>query len=352
MRVGKEKWKMESGKTFIRSFHFPFSVLILLLVLSGCKHKQDEGGAATPQAIDYTKVETPAFSADSVYAYVEAQLAFGNRIPGSKAWQQCAQWLQSQMARWCDTVRVQDFQATLWDQSTVPGKNIVASINPMAEKRVLLAAHWDSRSWADHDPSDDLHRSPVPGANDGASGVAVLMEMARVMSQMRPEGVGVDFLFFDVEDQGAPEWSEVYDEDTWCKGSQHWVRNRHVPFYTAVYGILFDMVGTQQPRFTREQISRNYAPGLVDKLWTAAKALGYGDIFVDVNTDPILDDHYYVNRLSGIPMVDIVQNSGNTSFFEHWHTTSDNLQAVSAESLRIVAEVTMKTLYGDYPAGK
>jgi hypothetical protein len=112
------------------------------------------------------------------------------------------------------------------------------------------------------------------------------------------------------------------------------------------------MVGTQQPRFTREQISRNYAPGLVDKLWTAAKALGYGDIFVDVNTDPILDDHYYVNRLSGIPMVDIVQNSGNTSFFEHWHTTTDNLQAVSAESLRIVAEVTMKTLYGDYPAGK
>ena len=106
MRVGKEKWKMESGKTFIRSFHFPFSILILLLVLSGCKHKQDEGGAATPQAIDYTKVETPAFSADSAYAYVEAQLAFGNRIPGSKAWQQCAQWLQSQMARWCDTVRV------------------------------------------------------------------------------------------------------------------------------------------------------------------------------------------------------------------------------------------------------
>jgi len=320
-------------------------------VLAGCKHKPQEAPADS-SAIDYTQVAVPAFSADSAYAYVEAQLAFGNRIPGSKSWQQCAQWLASQLQRWCDTVMVQDFQATLWDQTTVPGKNIVASLNPLAEKRILLAAHWDSRSWADHDRNDDLHRSPVPGANDGASGVAVLMEMARVMSQNRPEGIGVDFLLFDVEDQGAPEWSDVYDEDTWCKGSQYWVRNRHVPFYTAVYGILFDMVGTRQPRFTKEQISRNYAPGLVNKLWSAAKALGHDDVFVDLNTDPILDDHYYVNRLSGIPMVDIVQNSGTTSFFEHWHTTTDDLQAVSAESLSLVANVALKTIYGDYPEKK
>ena len=341
--------KVESGRSRLSTFHFPFSVLFLLLLLAGCKQSGPEAPAEA-KGVDYTRVEVPTFSADSAYAYVEAQLAFGNRIPGSKGWQQCAEWLTGRMARWCDTVVVQDFQATLWNQSTVPGKNIVASLNPAAEKRILLAAHWDSRSWADHDPDSDLHRSPVPGANDGASGVAVLMEMARAMSQMPPEGVGVDFLFFDVEDQGAPEWSEVYDEDTWCKGSQHWVRQRHVPFYTAVYGILFDMVGTQQPRFTKEQISRNYAPGLVAKLWGAAKALGYGDIFVDQNTDPILDDHYYVNRLSGIPMVDIVQNSGTTSFFQHWHTTTDDLDAVSAESLRLVAEVTMKVLYGDYPA--
>ena len=175
-------------------------------MLAGCKHKT-EGGADTgsANAIDYTQVDVPRFSADSAYAYVERQLSFGNRIPGSKGWQQCAQWIERQMGRWCDTVMVQDFQATLWDQRTVPGKNIVASLRPEAEKRILLAAHWDSRSWADHDRNDDLHRSPVPGANDGASGVAVLMEMARTMSQMPPEGVGVDFLFFDVEDQGAPE---------------------------------------------------------------------------------------------------------------------------------------------------
>ena len=303
------------------------------------------------QGIDYTQVAVPDFSTDSAYAYVEAQLAFGNRIPGSKGWSQCADWLVKQMCRWCDTVIVQDFKAELWNGSTVPGKNIIASLRPEANSRVLLTAHWDSRSWADHDKNDDLQHSPVPGANDGASGVAALMEMARVMSKM-PPSVGVDFIFFDVEDQGAPEWSEVYDQDTWCKGSQYWSQNRHLPYYSAVYGVLFDMVGTQHPCFTKEQISRSFAPGLTNKLWRVADALGYGNIFVDQETDPILDDHYYVNRLANIPMADIVQNSPNTSFFEHWHTTTDDINSVSADALRTVATVTMKTIYGDYPHEK
>lgn len=319
-----------------------------LLVLAGCKHNNQATESQDSGQKDYTQVEVPAFSADSAYAYVERQLAFGNRIPGSKGWEQCAAWLAAQMRRWCDTVIVQDFKATLWDGKTVPGKNIIASLNLKADRRVLLAAHWDSRSWADHDRNDNLQHSPVPGANDGASGVAALMEMARVMSTM-PPSVGVDIIFFDVEDQGAPEWSEVYDQDTWCKGSQYWAQNRHVPFYSAVYGVLFDMVGTQHPRFTKEQISRSFAPGLTDKLWRAAAALGYGHVFVNQETDPILDDHYYVNSLAGIPMVDIVQNSPGISFFEHWHTTTDDLNAVNADALRTVAEVTMKTIYGDYP---
>ena len=318
-----------------------------MLVLAGCKHKQS-GDVPATTGVDYAAVAVPSFSADSAMAYVEAQLAFGNRIPGSKGWQQCAAWLEQTMGRWCDTVVVQDFHATLWDGSTVPGKNIIASLRPQAGKRVLLAAHWDSRSWADHDPDEANHRRPVPGANDGASGAAVLMEMARTMSQM-PPSVGVDFIFFDVEDQGTPEWSEVYDQDTWCKGSQYWAQNRHITFYTAVYGVLFDMVGAYNPRFTKEEVSRSFAPGLTEKMWRVAAALGYGSCFVNQDTDPILDDHYYVNRLAGIPTVDIVQNSIGTSFFPHWHTTTDDLQAVDPQSLSIVATVTMKTLYGDYP---
>lgn len=319
-------------------------------MLAGCKNNNTTPTVVS-SAVDYTQVATPDFSADSAYSYAAAQLAFGNRTPGSKAWEQCAAYIEAQMQRWCDTVMVQPFKATLWDGSTVPGRNIIASLNPQAAKRVVLAAHWDSRMWADHDPDEGNHRKPVPGANDGASGVAVLMEMARVMSQM-PPSVGVDFIFFDVEDQGQPEWAETYEDNTWCKGSQHWAQNRHVPAYTAVYGVLFDMVGTAQPRYTKEQVSRHFAPGLTDKIWNVAAALGYGNVFVAQNTDPILDDHMYVNQIAGIPMVDIVQNSGTTSFFKHWHTTTDNLDNLSAETMRMVALVTMKTVYGDYPNEK
>ena len=255
------------------------------------------------------------------------------------------------MGRWCDTVIVQDFPATLWDGTTVRGKNIIASIEAPAQsstgKRLLLAAHWDSRLWADHDENEDNHHKPILGANDGASGVGVLMEMARVMAGQRPR-VSIDFIFFDVEDQGCPEWADNYVEDSWCKGSQYWSLNPHTPYYTAVYGVLLDMVGTEQPRFTKEEISRQYAGSVLNKMWAAAAALGHDKIFENTNTDPILDDHYYVNRIANIPMIDIVQNSRGMSFFPHWHTVNDNLSHIDRNTLRITAEVLLKTIYGDY----
>ena len=321
-----------------------------LLVLAGCKHKNETPQPAT--AIDYSRVEVPSFSGDSAYALVSAQLAFGPRTPGSPAANKCAAMLADRLGRWCDTVVLQPFTATLWNASKAKGVNIVGSLNPGASKRVLLAAHWDSRMWADHDPDEANNHKPVPGANDGASGVAVLLEMARTMSQM-PPSVGVDFILFDLEDQGQPEWEDGYTDNTWCLGSQHWAANPHTPVYSAVYGILLDMVGTAEgPRFTKEQVSRTYAPGLTDKIWSAAEALGYGSMFVNSKTDPILDDHLYVNQIAGIPMVDIVQNSITTSFFTHWHTTTDNLDAISPRTLEAVATVVMKTIYADYPAAK
>ena len=325
-----------------------------LLLFFACKSNNgdSDSSVAAPSAppTDYTKVAVPEFSADSAYAFVEKQLSFGNRIPGSKGWERCAAWLAAQMRRYCDTVVVQDFRTVLWSGDAVPGKNIIASLNPQAEKRILLAAHWDSRQWADHDPAEKNHHSPVPGANDGASGVAALMEMARVMSTRQPS-VGVDFIFFDVEDQGAAEWSGNHDETSWCKGSQHWANTLTNP-YAYIYGILFDMVGTPQPRYTKEGISRYFAPGLTDKIWAAAAGLGHGDIFVDTPTPEILDDHFFVNNIAHIPTVDIVQNSPETSFFTHWHTTTDDLNSIDRESLRIVATVAMKTIYADYPSEK
>lgn len=324
------------------------SLLLLTALLSvSCNHKQKS--AATQQGIDYGAVATPAFSADSAYRYVEEQLAFGFRTPGSKGQKECSAYLQAKMRQWCDTVIAQPFSTTLWNSQTVKGVNIIASLDPDNSDRIMLCAHWDSRLWADHDPDAGNHRKPILGANDGASGVATLMEMARIMSAQRPS-VGIDFIFFDVEDQGMPEWAdEDYQDNTWCKGSQYWAQSPHRPYYRAIYAILLDMVGTSQPRFTKEEISRHYAPSLMDKVWRVAAATGHASIFVDQKTDAILDDHLYVNQIANIPTIDIVQNNTDCSFFPLWHTLGDNLDAVEPQSMKTVADVLLKTIYADYP---
>lgn len=334
-----------------RSHNYKFLVFYLLLLAPfiGCKHKPTE--TPTIATVDYSTVAIPAFSADSAYRYVADQVAFGPRTPGSAAQRECADYFVRKMRQWCDTVIVQDFPAVLWDGREVRGKNVIASIEARPGstpgRRILLGAHWDSRLWADHDPAEANHRKPIDGANDGASGAAMLMELARCIASQRP-AVAVDFIFFDVEDQGVPEWADRYEDDSWCKGSQYWARNPHKLYYSALYGILFDMVGTEAPRYTKEQISRQYAANILNKVWTAAAATGYGDIFVARDSDPILDDHYYVNSLAGIPMIDIVQNSPDCSFFPYWHTMEDNLGHIDRNALRATGEVVLKTLYGDY----
>ena len=292
---------------------------------------------------DYTKVETPAFDADSAYNFVAQQLAFGPRIPNSQAHDKCAAYLANTMRQWCDTVIVQDFNATLWDNTKAKGKNIIASVNPKAENRILLAAHWDSRAYADQESDKDKWHSPILGANDGASGVAVIMEIARAFHNNNIN-TGIDFIFFDLEDQGSPAFSDNYQSDTWCLGAQHWAINPHVPFYKAQYGILLDMVGGFKPRFTKEEVSMKFAPGITNKLWTIAQQLGYGNIFDNSQSDPILDDHMYINQNTSIPMVDIVCNQANHSFFEHWHTQGDNLDAIDRNTLAIVAKVVMTAI--------
>ena len=183
---------------------------VLTVACSGSDNKE----VKTIEPVDYTAVDIPDFVADSAYRYVAEQLAFGPRVPSTKEHKQCAQYLTSKMQQWADTVYVQDFNTTLWDNSTVKGHNIIASFDTDNQNRVLLAAHWDSRAYADHDPNPDNHRKPILGANDGASGVAVLMEMARNMKVKRPD-VGVDIIFFDVEDQGIPEFESDYRDNTW-----------------------------------------------------------------------------------------------------------------------------------------
>lgn len=325
-----------------RTFLLLLALALSCLAMVACGGKNSN--TTTNAGTDYAAVEIPSFCADSAYQYCADQLSFGFRNPDSKGHDQCATYLAAKMRQWCDTVIVQNFSATLWNGKECRGKNIIASLDPEKNNRVLLAAHWDSRLWADHDADEANHKSPILGANDGASGVAALMEMARVMSEKRPS-MGVDFIFFDLEDQGLPEWADTYKDNTWCLGSQYWAQYPHRPFYKAAYGILFDMVGTETARFTKEEVSRSYAPGLTKKIWDCASALGHGDKFVNQNTDAILDDHLYINQIIGIPTADIVQNSVGGNFFPYWHTIKDNLECINRQSMKAVADVTMAVLY-------
>lgn len=320
---------------------FLLSALAVLFLSCG---GNDKPSTSETNAINYNDVEIPLFSADSAYQYVADQLSFGFRTPDSKGHRDCANYLAQQMRRWCDTVIMQHFSANLWDGTSAKGCNIIASLDIQNPQRILLAAHWDSRLWADHDPNPDNHHKPIMGANDGASGVGALMEMARVMSVKRPN-VGIDIIFFDLEDQGIPEWADKYADNTWCLGSQYWANNPHTPYYRARFGVLFDMVGTRGVRYTKEEVSRTYAASITNQLWKVAAAVGQGNVFVNKNTEAILDDHLYVNQILNIPMVDLVQNSEQGSFFPYWHTLNDNLDCIDPNSLKITSDVVLKLIY-------
>lgn len=317
-------------------------VVVLQLCFS-CGKKQSSPFEATE---DYSKIDIPQFSADSAYLYVKTQCDFGPRVPNSKAARDCGNYIIDFMKQYADTVIVQSFSATLWNGNTVEGRNIIASFNPDSETRVLMAAHWDSRLWADHDPDQSNHHTPILGANDGASGVGVLMEIARIF-KTKPNSQGLDIVFFDIEDQGSPQWSdvEIEDQSDWCLGSQHWAKNPHIPFYRADYGILLDMVGYKNARFTKEAQSMYYASSTMNKIWDIASAKGYSDIFVSEKTYPIMDDHVWVNQIAKIPMIDIVQNDVSGSFFPYWHTLGDNMEQIDSKTLKIVGDVCLIAIY-------
>lgn len=291
----------------------------------------------------------PVFSADSAFSYVKKQIDFGPRVPGSKAWTTCASWFESELKVWADTIIIQNFQARAFNKEVLKGRNIVAVFNPKAKKRLMLSSHWDSRPFADHDPLPENHRKAVPGANDGASGVGVLMEIARILSKESPD-IGVDIVLFDLEDYGPPQdlQRNSDSEDFWGLGSQYWSRNPHIENYRAFYGILLDMVGVPEPRFLQEGFSLYYAPHIVKKVWTMASNLGYSQYFPQEQGGYITDDHYYVNKIAGIPTINIIHlEKGNNSFFKHWHTINDNLDSVDPKSLDIVGTVLLNLIYSE-----
>ena len=303
------------------------------------------------KSVEPMQVERPSFSGDSAYAYVEKQMAFGPRVPNSKAHTDCAVWLIQELRRHGAVVELQkgfmhDYLGREQQVINIIG-HIAAPVtgNPSP---VILCAHYDTRAWCDEEPLYEDRAYNVPGANDGASGVAVLLEVARQLAadSTRPKQP-VDIVFFDYEDQGTPHtYTGVQREDTWCLGSQLFAQN--YVNSTAVkyrFGILLDMVGAPDAVFPKEMYSVQYAQNYVELIWRKAHTLGYGQHFVDRAAFPITDDHYYLNKV-GIPCVDIIHydNHNAAGFASWWHTRQDDIQNVDRSTLQSVGEVVLAAI--------
>lgn len=289
----------------------------------------------------------PRFSADSAYQYVASQCDFGPRVPGTDAQKACAKWLQNELLRHGATIKLQEGEMTAYNGTKLPIINIIGSFNPDAKMRVLLMSHWDSRPFADNDPDPSMRKQPVMGANDGASGVGILLELARLCNEKLPQ-VGIDIFLTDAEDYGAPEdWSGPHDEKWWALGTQMWCKQAAKEGYRAQYGILLDMVGSANATFYREYYSERYANSFVNEIWQAAARLGYGDLFINQGGGGVTDDHVFVNRMLQIPCVDIIDTRTDTdgTFCPEWHTTHDTIDNISRETLGKVGRVLVSLLW-------
>ena len=289
----------------------------------------------------------PRFSADSAYQYVASQCDFGPRVPGTDAQKACAKWLQNELLRHGATIKLQEGEMTAYNGTKLPIINIIGSFNPDAKMRVLLMSHWDSRPFADNDPDPSMRKQPVMGANDGASGVGILLELARLCNEKLPQ-VGIDIFLTDAEDYGAPDdWKGTHDEKWWALGTQMWCKQAAKEGYRAQYGILLDMVGSANATFYREYYSERYANSFVNEIWQAAARLGYGDLFINQGGGGVTDDHVFVNRMLQIPCVDIIDTRTDTdgTFCPEWHTTHDTMDNISRETLGKVGRVLVSLLW-------
>ncbi len=315
--------------------------LAISAVLSSCKNdvkdpKTNTDNPKPPKPVPTVQVE---FNGDSAYKFVAEQVAFGPRVPGTPAHSRTMVYLRNQLARFCDTAYIDHGTHTDGDGVVHQVYNVMGRFNAENQKRFVLAAHWDTRPQADEDPVDPT--TPADGANDGASGVGVLIEMARQLHALKPN-MGIDIVFFDKEDGGESGGAM----ESWCIGSQHWSNKAFDAGYEAQNGILLDMVGAKDATFAFEDYSLHYNQPLVLETWKTGQQLGYGKHFVNVAGSMITDDHLFMNKFAGIPTIDIIHFDIHTrnAFPDHWHKHTDNMDVIDANTLKAVGHTVLQVV--------
>ena len=323
-------------------------VYIICIVLSCYSCSTTKKSQTTEQTV--VSVE---FNADSAYAFCAAQCDFGPRTMNSEAHERCSEWIQQQFRQYGYQVQLQKADLKGYDGTVLKSTNIIASQHPSSntqQPRIFICAHWDSRPWADNDPDEANWRKPVMAANDGASGVAVMLELARLLQQNDSALMAVDFICFDAEDWGIPQWENDVDGDSWALGAQYWSASNLPQQGNYQFGILLDMVGGQGAKFYREIFSLKYAHNIVERVWQAANTAGYASIFPYLDGGQITDDHVPVNEKAGIPCIDIINHYPDceqSSFGPTWHTVNDDMQHIDKNTLKAVGQTLIQLIYSE-----
>ena len=329
--MGKRGPKNKTKKSFLINYWK------ILLIISACI-------IAAIVILVLFRNSKPKFDGKLAFAELVKQVDFGPRICGSIGHENTKEYLVGQLKKYADLVSEQPFRYKDKHDSTkiYEATNIVASFNisDKVTKRILLCAHWDSRPIADQDPDSSKRNLPVPAANDGASGVAVLLEMARLFEESKPK-VGVDIVLFDLEDIGDENESnkEIFSGNPFGIGSEMFVKDN--PNYFPAYGILLDMVGDKDLIIPKEAYSVMRADDVVEKVWKAAAAVG-SNAFVNQRGGAVIDDHLAFLRKS-IPVIDLIQ----TPFPKTWHTTNDISSNCSYKSLQQIGNELVEVIYNE-----
>lgn len=325
------------------------ALLIVALIAGAAFNFLPSNKAEVSETEEIEKVQPvgPDFNADSAYIYLQEQCNFGPRTMNSTAHDKCEKWIIQKFEQYGCKVTTQKATLNGYDGTPLSSTNIMASYNPEATTRIMFCAHWDCRPWADNDPDSTNWHKPIVAANDAASGVGVMIELARILKGSGLE-LGVDFICFDAEDYGTPQWFEGEDPgDTWALGAQYFANNLPEG-YAPRYGILLDMVGGVGAKFYREGMSMQYAPAIVKKVWNAARQVGYGSYFPKDDGGMITDDHIPVNQTANIPCIDVIPyypDCAQSSFGPTWHTIADNMDNIDKNTLKAVGQTMVQVLF-------